>query len=650
MASAAKPITPQLIGKVKITDLNIASKQQYSDGPIEDKLLNYFKNNPGSDGSELLTPAADWPTTYHLSKVRQNLLNWMDFPPGSTVLEIGAGCGALTGLLASKAKRVVAVELSARRASINAYRHSHLTNLEIVIGNIDNLQQFTQERFDYVVCVGVLEYAGMFVEGKDPFRVFAEQLRKFTSANGKLVLAIENKLGLKYLSGAKEDHTQRYLEGVEGYPHYHGVRTFGRAELSNLLDGAGYGQADFYFPLPDYKLPAAVYSEKYLPGVHTPNIPSDLYPSPTPDQPRAQIMREQLVVRSFANNEMFGSVANSFLVIASPAKTKAPAQPVFARSAISRSGPFRLITKIYGQGYTQHVIKSPLTSVAKGHIANILANYSLLKKSVSSPLVNICPVKQTADGNLKFDFIAGPTMQNLLTDYLIASNKQAFTEVIDSYLSIIDSLPSKTVIPASQKGYAEIFGPAYKTSQDCILPAIIDINFDNIIVGKKGKSLIDYEWVFNFAVPKKYIVGRSMMYFFARNSQAVRATTGPDNPAIKISDDVIIPLWFYQKYEDYLKPLKNVLEAEYSFQKYVLGKSKKMTLYPQPEIADKELPDNVVDSYETLQAHFKHLQSALETHLQELGELQGQLEQIKSTNAWKLASKIQRLRGKINPK
>src|SRR5690606_32722245 len=120
------------IGNVKIVELSEATQETYSDGAIEDELLELFKTNGSID--QFNQKHKNWATTYHLSPERENLLNWYDFKPGSTILEIGAGCGAITGILAQRASKVVALELSKRRATVNAHRHKNKNNIEVIVG------------------------------------------------------------------------------------------------------------------------------------------------------------------------------------------------------------------------------------------------------------------------------------------------------------------------------------------------------------------------------------------------------------------------------------------------------------------------------------------------------------------------------------
>lgn len=82
----------------------------YSDGEVEDELLQITENHKSFH--HILKTNTSWPILYHLSPLRANLLEWYPFEETATLLEIGAGCGALTGLFSNKVSKVTAVELS----------------------------------------------------------------------------------------------------------------------------------------------------------------------------------------------------------------------------------------------------------------------------------------------------------------------------------------------------------------------------------------------------------------------------------------------------------------------------------------------------------------------------------------------------------
>jgi 2-polyprenyl-3-methyl-5-hydroxy-6-metoxy-1,4-benzoquinol methylase len=305
---------PPRVGNVRIRQIASSGTREYSDGDSEDVLLELFKSpNAEERRLELLSKNPEWRLKYHLAYTRENLFNWYDFDAGSKVLEVGSGCGALTGLLTQKCAKVDALDISARRSLVNAYRNQQATNLTLIVGNLQDLSG--KGNYDYATSIGVLEYAGRFINSEQPYVDFLRQLNSQLKRGGKLILAIENRLGIKYWSGSREDHTGRFFDSIEGYPDDSGIRTFGRYELDELLKTAGFTNNDFYYPFPDYKMPVDVYSDNYLPGING-TFSSDLFPTPAPDQERQYLFAEDLAMHSIAANHLFPYFANSFLVFA----------------------------------------------------------------------------------------------------------------------------------------------------------------------------------------------------------------------------------------------------------------------------------------------------------------------------------------------
>ncbi len=279
----------------------------YSDGPIEDEMLEIVRS--GRDYFDVIEKDNRWPILYHFSPERRNLLEWFPFRNDATLLEIGAGCGALTGLFCEKTAHVSAVELSERRSKILFHRHEQLPNLEVIAGNLTDVQFL--RKFDYITLIGVLEYAACFVEGKHPAQIMLNRVGELLAPGGSLILAMENKFGLKYFAGAREDHTGRSFDGIEGYPAG-GIATFSRKELNALLAECGYASTRFYYPYPDYKLPNEVFSDDYLPEVN-----HILHDAPNYDQERLALFSEKKAFVNIIRNGDFPFFSNSFLVVAS---------------------------------------------------------------------------------------------------------------------------------------------------------------------------------------------------------------------------------------------------------------------------------------------------------------------------------------------
>ena len=135
----------------------------YSDGDEPERYLKQTFENAAdlsSDSEELALAVKDWPSQYHLSSLRSNLLRSLDIRKTARVLELGCGCGALTRYLGETAGRVVAVEGSPVRARLARLRCRDLDNVDIVAGNFDDMA--LEGPFDIVTLIGVIEYAAMY--------------------------------------------------------------------------------------------------------------------------------------------------------------------------------------------------------------------------------------------------------------------------------------------------------------------------------------------------------------------------------------------------------------------------------------------------------------------------------------------------------
>ena len=300
----------QKIGSITIDDTYYPGKDLYSDGEIEDEMLDIAKNVPVSEYNRVIAERKSWAILYHFSNVRENIVQSMPITKEDSVLEIGAGCGAITGVLARMAKNVDAVELSMKRSLINAYRHQEADNITIKVGNFQEVEQHLEQKYDVITLIGVFEYACSYIDSEQPYAEFLEIIKKHLTKDGRLILAIENKFGLKYWAGCREDHIATFFGGIEGYAKDSYVRTFSKNELAHMLEQAGFSEHTFYYPYPDYKFPMTIYSDKRLPkkGELRDNFCNF-------DRNRIQLFNEGKVYDSLTDAGLFQEFSNSFLVI-----------------------------------------------------------------------------------------------------------------------------------------------------------------------------------------------------------------------------------------------------------------------------------------------------------------------------------------------
>lgn len=548
---------------------NYAGTDLYSDGEIENIIAGLVKER--CPLQRIYERNMGYPVLYHLSHIRENILNWYPFTKADRVLEVGAGCGAITGALCKKAGWVSSVELSKRRARINYERHRENENLEIIVGNINDI--ILEEKYDFVVLNGVLEYAAGFTEEAAPYRSFLNRLKTFLKPEGRILIAIENRLGLKYFSGAAEDHTAKYFLGLNGYRDHDKVRTFSRAELKELLEAAGFSYQKFYYPYPDYKFPSEIFTErtllKYGYGKEKENL----------DDNRFSLFRENTVWEGLRKEEVIAEFANSFLVDAGLKRWRERKSIEYVKLSNDREETYQIATVICRTCGKREVAKLPLQEKAAQHIAQIHKNEEI---TAGENKIQLLKGKYT-NGVLQYPFIRAETLAERIGDYIGEGKEQEILQEIKKFFAAAFSCAGYSQAADRDRAFAAVFGPAeWKKGIRCIRPANIDLICDNIFLTRNGYTVIDGEWVFDFPIPCAFIQWRCVNELYARYGSRLQQLIPREkflgSMEISEADEEIFRIWadhFTENYlrchqlKEYYKPLRqfslnDVLESERS--------------------------------------------------------------------------------------
>ncbi len=482
----------------------------YSDGDIEKEILKIVKTQGSYESMENVP----FPVLYHLSRVRENILNWYPFQEDATCLEIGSGCGAISGLLCERMKKVVSVELSKQRADINMARHERVPNLEIWVGNLNDM--VFGEQFDYIVLNGVFEYAPGFTEGDQPCETFLKNIKRLLKPEGILLIAIENRFGLKYFAGAPEDHTNGYFDGIAGYPDNHSVRTFSKGEWERLMEACGFSYHRFYYPYPDYKFPREVFTDE--------SLKEQKYGLPTWNftKYRMALFREEQVAETIQQDGRMDYFANSFLIEMSRNQIRADKKVLYAKMSTDRDRHFSIATTIEEQNGEKVVVKQPMTNEAKRHLQN-MQNKQKDYGSWSS-----LGIKAKGDAVVT-PFLQEKSLGQQAKQAIYEHNVEKVKNLISTVSMLCEKESAATgnrhIVSREMSGrerteFAQVFGTSQICPElPCIAPANIDLILDNIFE-KDGKyRVIDCEWIFDFPVPVAFIIWRAINELYSSYPQ-----------------------------------------------------------------------------------------------------------------------------------
>ncbi len=481
----------EYIGKIKLDYTRYSGDDQYSDGDIEEDLLRIVREAPEGDYGDAIEESGSWPILYHLSPLRENIVSWLPIAKDQKVLEVGSGCGAITGAFASMAGSVDCVDLSRRRSLVNAYRHRSLDHVTIHVGNFRDIEPDLPCDYDYICLIGVFEYGQAYIGGKTPYEDFLNILKRHLAPGGRLVIAIENKFGLKYWAGCREDHNGEYFSGLEDYPGGGVARTFTRRGLVELLQGAGLTEYSFYYPYPDYKFMHTVYSDRNLPrpGELSTNLRNF-------DRERLLLFNETAVFDTVLREGEFSLFSNSYMVVTGP---QMPV--VYSKFSNERALDKQIRTDVIyekdpSSGTQKRLIrKVAVTPEARDHVNRIRKASELLTRRYRGSGIDINACREARDGSILFPYIEkAESLETLLDRALGEGDLDRFRELIRRFRSLL-----------------EYGGEEAVTDYDPI--------FANILVTPDEVwHLIDYEWTVFEPVDLKEIAYR-VWYCYSLGSE-----------------------------------------------------------------------------------------------------------------------------------
>lgn len=150
-------------------------------------------------------------------------------PPGSRVLDIGTGSGALGAHLASRKNCLVdGITYNADEAALAAPAYRKVLVADLETCNIGDL--FAGQCYDIIVCADILEHL------RQP-QILLEQCRQMLATQGRLLVSVPN-VGYSGLLAELFRGDFRYrVEGLLDNTH---LRFFTRRSLARLLDECGW--------------------------------------------------------------------------------------------------------------------------------------------------------------------------------------------------------------------------------------------------------------------------------------------------------------------------------------------------------------------------------------------------------------------------
>ena len=589
------------------------AKDKYSDGDIEDTVLSYIQSK--KDYDDIIDKDQRWPVYYHLSSFRENILEWYNFPKNAKVLEIGAGCGAITGVLAKKNKSVTCVELSKRRSQMIQERYKNVKNIEIIVGNFNDIE--FKEKYDYITLIGVLEYASLYTNTDTPYVDFLNKIKQLLKPDGTILIAIENRLGLKYWCGANEDHLDQSFVGLNDYPNSpKSIRTFDKSQLQDIMTQCGL-HSNFYYVFPDYKFPELILTDNFLKET------KDIIYGPYYCHDMSLIAEELKLFKSAINNNVVPFFANSFFVEASIKKKPQEIQYVKYNNMRKRK------YHIYTYEKDNKFYKAPRYTECKDLIKQIAE-----QNNNTNNKLKIIPIETEKNRvyTKKKDY---PILSDTLYSLYLKKDYKKYISIMDEYYKYLTGLYFQSVTDNFKNisiGDTNIPVPKdIREKLTFIKNGYIDLIPTNIMVKDDEYLAFDQEWIMHI-VPLDYILFRSI-HIMQANYQ--------------MNNEFITEVYKHfgiQEYLDFFTKIEESFQAEavdprYKsvIMSYALNGANKYHLY-----------NTYMRNYESLVKSKEELEQKIDELKAEYDTLAQEYNNVVNSKSWKMTQKIRDIKKKIS--
>lgn len=223
---------------------------------------------------------------------------------------------------------------------------------------------------------------------------------------------------------------------------------------------------------------------------------------------------------------------------------------IYSKSSDDRAEKFQVITKIQQHNDQKIVRKIPVSDTSEQHVFAIVENYNKLRDKYLETNIVYVPSKLD-NGSVFVDYIDGTTFEEYI-DVLIQNNEiEKSTNIIMKYFDDLFLKPEKF---EKTTEFRNIFGDiGFTKALDGVRLVDVDMLFGNVIYDGKNWFAYDYEWTFNFLIPKEFIIYRVLSYFSTN----------------KIRQKLVECI--YEKYFITKDDIALYSEMESNFQRYIYG-------------------------------------------------------------------------------
>ncbi len=288
----------------------------------------------------------------------------------------------------------------------------------------ESLDKFIRGKYSYAVVSSAIETAG---EKVDSARL-VKKIWSLLEGDGKLFIITDNRLAVRYFCGDKDPYTGRNFDGIENYRNADEVtgkqsegRLYSKAELTEIIEKAGFTHCKFYSVFPDITCPGILLADSYIP-----NEELNIRLFPQYQSPETIFLDEEGLYMPLLANGMLHAMANGFLIECSLNGVFSEADQITLSTERGKENAFCTVVVKDGK-----VVKKPLYEEGKVKLERLIDNNRYLEAHG----IKMVPGKLT-DREFVMPHVRGISLAKYLRD-VAREDKEEFLRQFDRLWGLI---------------------------------------------------------------------------------------------------------------------------------------------------------------------------------------------------------------------
>ena len=422
-------------------------------------------------------------------QLKRNIIHWYPEQKDKKILQIGIVDEEIIEELCTKfQKAIIVVNNEEQKQKIQ--KENNIENLEVII----DFAELGNKKIDYISLIGTMENYEINNETKayKKLQKILDIVSNYINEESKIILVADNKYGMKFWTTLQ---AQKNILCNQTF-------ALSKTMIEKILKERGFEYFKYYYVLPDYKVPNAIFTDRYLPNMESIHrnflYGEEDFVNFNETDAYIEILKE--------DPEKFKFFANSFFIEIGK-KQFEDNNIKFVSYTNLRKSKYNIQTIIY----KDIVEKTNITKEAKSHIDSIKNNIEIMEKR------NIKTVDKYENGKIISKFIEnGKSYEKVLLDLLISEKFDEFFECINKYkISLLNKLEEVKYSNIKENNIFTKYNIEYKNEMQSlkfVKYGLWDLIFQNAFYINNELYFYDQEW-FDYNIPVEFIIYRAIAYF-----------------------------------------------------------------------------------------------------------------------------------------